>query len=182
MELIEASNLDIGLALTAIMTNAMTAAMQNFMLTGAANGYTGILQDAAINQVTAADVTYASIGEGVKAIKNNNGTPNGLILNANDAMDLSLAVDTTGQFIVPPKFMDNLNVYEVANSIASGSAVALDFSSIAWGILSEGGLQLEINRNGGEAFSRGQIQIRARFNGDFQVTNPKLVSLIAPAV
>jgi hypothetical protein len=65
-------------------------------------------------------------------------------------------------------------------SLDVGEAVVMDFNSVAWGILSDGGLQLEIDKSG-EAFSRGQIKIRARINSDFALTNPKMVSYIRPA-
>ena len=50
LELIEASNLDVGTAISNIMVNSMTQAMQSAMLTGAVNGYTGILSDPVLMQ------------------------------------------------------------------------------------------------------------------------------------
>lgn len=181
LELIEASNLDMGSVITQLMASAMGAAMQNFMLHGGVNGYTGILNDAGINTITTATVDYTSIGAGIRAVRNNNGVVNGLVINSDDLMNLELLQDTTNQYIQPPKFMDDLRIYDVANSIVTGSAMLGDLSSIAFGVLSEGGLQIEIDRYG-EAFSRGQIRIRARLNGDFTLTNPKLISQIIPTI
>ena len=181
LELIESSGLDIGMAVTNIMAASMAAAVQNFMLYGGGElGFDGILNDPAINTVDAADVNYAAIGAGIRAIRNANGVADGVVINSNDAMNLELLTDTTGQFIQQPKFMDNLNKYDVSGAMVEGSAMVADFRAIAWGILSEGGLQIDIDR-AGDAFNRGQIKIRARINSDFALTNPKLVSLIAPA-
>jgi HK97 family phage major capsid protein len=182
LELIESSGIDIGMAVTNIMAASMAAAVQNFMLYGGGElGFDGILNDAAINKVDAANVNYAAIGAGIRAIRNANGVADGVVINSNDAMNLELLTDTTGQFIQPPKFMDNINMYNVSDAMVEGSAMVADFRAIAWGILSEGGLQIDIDR-AGDAFNRGQIKIRARINSDFALTNPKLVSLIAPAI
>ena len=179
LELLESSGIDIGVAVTNIMAASMAQAIQNFMLHGDVNGYDGVLNDAAINTVDAAAVDYAAIGAGIRAIRNANGVAGGVVINSNDAMNLELLTDTTGQFIQPPKFMDNINMYDVSGAMAEGSAMVADFRAIAWGILSEGGLQIDIDKSG-DAFNRGQIKIRARINSDFALTNPKLVSLISP--
>jgi HK97 family phage major capsid protein len=182
LELLESSGVDLGMAVTQIMSSSMAQAVQSFMLQGGgALGYEGIINDPNINTVDSTTIDYASIGAGIRAIRNNRGTPNGLILNSADSMDLNLLTDTTGQFIVPPKFMEQLDQYEMTGALDEGEAVVMDFNSIAWGILSEGGLQLEIDKSG-EAFSRGQIKIRARINSDFALTNPKMVSYIRPVV
>jgi HK97 family phage major capsid protein len=182
LELLESSSLDVGLAVTNIMTNAMVSAMQAFMIQGGgALGYTGIMNDPNINKITAADVNYASIGAAFKAAMSNFGRPNGLIVNVDDVMNMELLTATDGQFIAPPNFMEYLTPYPVVNNVPAGTALVGDLGSIAMGILSEGGLQLEIDRSG-EAFKRGQIAIRARINADFALTNPKLMSMITPTV
>jgi len=179
LELIEGSGLDIGMAVTTIIASAMAQAVQTFMLHGGdVNGYEGILNDPDINKiqgVTAID--YASIGQGVKAVRNNRGVVNGLVLNSNDSTDIELLTDTTGQFIQPPKFMQELNVFNVTGAIEENDALVGDLSSIAWGILSEGGLQIDIDKSG-DAFNRGQVKVRARINSDFALTNPKLLSFV----
>jgi len=181
LELIEGSGLDIGMAVTQIMASAMAQAVQSFMLQGGdVNGYEGILNDAAINTVDATNIDYASIGAGIRAIRNNNGNPSGLVINSGDAMDIELLTDTTGQFIQQPRFMQDLNIFNVAGALDANNALVGDLSAIAWGILSEGGLQIDIDKSG-DAFNRGQIKIRARINSDFALTNPKLVSYIRPA-
>lgn len=180
LELIEGSGIDVGGAINQIMMGAMMQAVQSFMLHGGdVNGYAGILNDPDINKVTASTSTidYQSIGAGIREVKNNHGNPDALIINSNDAMNLQLLTDTMGQFIEPPTFMENINVYEIAGGINQGTALVGNLSNIAWGILSDGGLQLEVDRFG-EAFSRGQIKIRARINGDFALTNAKLFSTI----
>lgn len=102
-----------------------------------------------------------AIGAGMRAVRSANGNPIGVILNNADATDLELLKDTTGQFIQPPKFMENLETYSLGGGVDEGEAVVADLSSIAWGILSEGGHQLDIDKSG-DAFNRGQIKIRAR--------------------
>ena len=175
LELIESSNLDVGNVISRIMVGAMQNAMQNFMMFGAVNGYEGILNDVGINTVTGATpVSYVNIGAGVQAIKGNNGQPNAVIADSDTLMGLELATDTTGQFITPPQFYNELNKYTLNGIGLNGDVVVADLSLLHWGSY-EGGLQIEIDK-GGEAFSRGQANIRARFNGDFKITNPKLVS------
>jgi HK97 family phage major capsid protein len=178
LELIESSNLNVGDVITKIIRNAMVSAMQRYMLAGAVNGYTGILTDPNINTITATAVDYASIGAGVQAVMAANGQANGLILSADNMIALELATDTTGQFIAPPQFFQNLNKF--TGTDLGNDALVGDLSSIAWGILSDGGLQVEVDRYG-TAFQNGQIKIRARFNGDFGLTNPKLLSYISVA-
>lgn len=179
LELIESSNLNVGEVISKIMVNAMNSSMQRFMLTGAVNGYTGILNDPNLNTITATAVDYASIGAGYGAVLDANGQPNGLVLSSGSLMGMQLATATDGQFIVPPQFYQDLNKFSVGADIGNDALVG-DLTSIAWGILSDGGLQIEVDRYG-EAFSRGQIKIRARFNGDFALTNPKLLSMITVA-
>ena len=182
LELIESSGLDIGLAVTQLMASAMNQAIQTFMLHGGDPlGYDGILNHAGINLVDATTIDYASIGAGIRAITTNNGRPNGLVYNSGDAMDIELLTDTTGQFISEPRFMQELNKFTVSGALEENQALVGDLASIAWGVLSEGGLQIDIDKSG-DAFNRGQIKIRARINSDFALTNPKLLSYIRPVV
>lgn len=181
LELIEGSGLDVGLAVTQILSSSMAQAVQSFMLHGGgALGYEGILNDPDINIVDASTIDYASIGAGIRAITTNNGRPNGLVLNSGDAMDIELLTDTTGQFIQQPMFMQGLNIFNVAGALVENQALVGDLSTIAWGLLSEGGLQIDIDKSG-DAFNRGQIKIRARINSDFALTNPKFMSYIRPS-
>jgi HK97 family phage major capsid protein len=176
LELIESSNLEVGQVISNIMIGAMRNSMQNYMLFGALNGYDGILNDAGINTVAAtAPVTYANIGAGVQAIRGANGQPNAVIAASDTLMGLELATDTTGQFITPPQFYQDLDKYALNGAELGADVLVADLSAIAWGVLSEGGLQIEIDKYG-EAFQRGQIKIRARINSDFKLTNPKLVA------
>jgi HK97 family phage major capsid protein len=182
LELIESSGIDIGLAVTQLMASAMRQAIQTFMLHGGDPlGYDGILNDANINLIDATTIDYASIGAGIRAINTNNGKPNGLVYNSGDAMDIELLTDTTGQFIQEPRFMQDLNKFTVSGALEENQALVGDLSTIAWGILSEGGLQIDIDKSG-DAFKRGSISIRARINSDFALTNPKLLSYIRPIV
>ena len=182
LELIESGGLDIGMAVTNIMASAMAQAVQSFMLKGGGvNGYKGILNDPNINLIDATSIDYASIGAGFRAIRSANGNPDGIILNNADAMDLELLTDTTGQYIQPPKFIENLETYSLGGGLDEGEGVVANLQSIAWGILSEGGLQIDIDKSG-DAFNRGQIKIRARINSDFALTNPKLISYTRPTV
>ena len=177
-----ASAIDIGSAVTQLMASAMNQAIQTFMLHGGDPlGYDGILNHAGINLVDATTIDYASIGAGIRAINTSNGQPNGLVYNSGDAMDLELLTDTTGQFIVEPRFMQNVNKFTVSGALEENQALVGALDSIAWGVLSQGGLQIDIDKSG-DAFNRGQVKIRARINGDFALTNPKLLSYIRPTV
>ena len=182
LELIEGSGLDIGLAVSNIISASMRQAVQTFMLHGGDPlGFDGILNDPNINTVDATTIDYASIGAGIRAITTNNGKPNGLVYNSGDAMDLELLTNANGDFIQPPNFMQNLNKFTVSGALEENQALVGQFDSIAWGILSDGGLQIDIDKSG-DAFKKGQIKIRARINSDFQLTNPKLLSYIRPQV
>jgi HK97 family phage major capsid protein len=178
LELIESSNLDVGQVITQVMANSMRAAMQTFMLTGAVNGYTGILNDTGLNTVTAAAIDYAAIGSAVQAVRAANGEPNGLVISADNLMGLELSRDTTNQFIQPPSFYQDLNKFSVGTDIGNDRVLLGDLSTIAFGVLSENGLQIEVSRDGGDSFERGMVLVRARINGDFALTNPKLMSLV----
>jgi HK97 family phage major capsid protein len=180
LELVEASNLDMGQVITDLMAKAMGDAMQKFMLYGAVNGYEGV-----INQVGAmrtGNVDYATIGSAMGAIKYNRGVPNSIVMNSQDALDLQLLQDSTGQYIQQPEFMNELKRFEMSGeTLVQGTALLGDLSSIAFGVLSQGGLQIEISRTAGEAFQRGQIVVRARINGDFALTNAGLLAKILPS-
>jgi HK97 family phage major capsid protein len=180
LELIESSGIDIGMAVTQLMGSAVRQAVQTFMLHGGDPlGYDGILNDPSINLIDATTIDYATIGAGIRAINTNNGQPNGLVYNSGDAMDIELLTDTTGQFIQEPMFMQNLNKFTVSGALEENQALVGDLSTIAWGILSDGGLQIDIDKSG-DAFKRGQISIRARINSDFALTNPKMLSYLRP--
>ena len=182
LELIEGSGLDIGIAVSNIISASMRQAVQTFMLHGGDPlGFDGILNDPNINKVDSTTIDYASIGAGIRAINTNNGQANGLVYNSGDAMDLELLTNANGDFIQPPNFMQNLNKFTVSGALEENQALVGQFDSIAWGILSDGGLQIDIDKSG-DAFKKGQIKIRARINSDFQLTNPKLLSYIRPTV
>jgi HK97 family phage major capsid protein len=180
LELIESSSLDMGSVITQIMAASMANAMQAFLIQGGDPlGYAGIINDPAINTIAAADVNYASIGAAFKAAMNNFGRPDSLIINVNDVMNMELLTDTAGQYVTAPRFMDYLTPYPVVGNVPEGQAIVADLSTIAFGVLSEGGLQIELDKSG-EAFQNAQVKVRARFNGDFVLTNPKMVSHILP--
>jgi HK97 family phage major capsid protein len=178
LELIESSSLDMGSVITELMSSAMGASMQRYMLYGAVNGYEGIM-NGQIPKVLG-NMNYATIGEAVTQVRLSNGNASSIVMNPLDAMNLQLLVDTTGQHIQPPEFMNDLKKFELANWMGFGEAIVGDLSAIAFGVLSSGGLQIEISRTAGEAFKRGQILVRARLNGDFVVTNERVLSQIAP--
>ena len=105
-----------------------------------------------------------------------NGTANDILIGSSDLLGLQLATGTDGHFIQQPVFMNDMNVFDLGLTFTN-SALVGNLESVAWGILSDGGLQIDIDKQG-DAFARGQIKIRARFNGDFALTNPKLISLL----
>ena len=178
LELVEGSNLDMGAVLTDLMASAMGNAMQNFMLNGAVNGYEGVLGQTSNGM--AGTFNYANIGALVSIVRNNNGVPTSIVMNSSDATDLELLTDTTGQFIQAPSFMNGLRKHTLSNAMEQGNALVGDLSAIAFGVLSEGGLQIEVSRTAGEAFKRGQLLVRARLNGDFVVTNQNLLARLVP--
>jgi HK97 family phage major capsid protein len=178
LELFEASNLDMGSVITELMASAMGAAMQDFMLNGAVNGYEGVLNSVSFS--TLGGMSYASIADAVGYVRSNNGVPNSIVMNPQNALILQLLTDTTGQYVQAPEFMNDLRKI-MTNGLNTGTALVGDLASaIAFGVLSEGGLQIEVSRTAGEAFNRGQILVRARVNGDFVVTNEKLLAKILP--
>jgi HK97 family phage major capsid protein len=175
LELLESSTIDIGAAVNEIMSKSMMASIQRFALTGAANGFSGIVNDTDINKIDAT-VSYASIGAGIQAVQSVNGEPNSLVVNPTDWMGLQLLTDGAGgQFISPPNFLEDINVI-VTNSIDAGQALVGNLSTIGMGINSAGGLQLDVNSAPG--FTRGVVHIRARFSGDVVLTDPKQLTLI----
>jgi HK97 family phage major capsid protein len=175
LELLESSTIDIGNAVNDIMARSMMASIQNYALAGAVNGYTGILNDPAINTVTG-DVSYATIGAAIQEVQAVNGAATSLVINPTDMMGLRLLTETGGSFINPPSFMDDLNII-TTNSIAAGQALVGDLSTVAMGILSQNGLQLDMSKDAG--FERGMVNVRARFSGDVILTDPNKLTLIS---
>jgi len=179
LELVEASNLDMGAIITDLMAKAMGDAMQKFMLNGAVNGYEGVFNG--IFGISG-DVNYATIGDAMGYVKHSRGVPTSIVMNSEDALGLQLLTDTTGQYIQKPEFMNELKRFEMSSeTLSQGNALIGDLSSIAFGVLSSGGLQIEVSRTAGEAFQRGQIVVRARLSGDFAVANKGLLAKIIPS-
>jgi HK97 family phage major capsid protein len=176
LELLESSSIDIGAAVNEIMSKSMMTSIQRFALAGSApNGFAGIINDTDINKIDAA-VSYASIGAGIQAVQSVNGEATSLVINPTDWMGLQLLTDGGGgQFIEPPKFLEDVNLI-VTNSIDAGQALVGNLSTIGMGINSAGGLQLDVNAAPG--FTRGVVHIRARFSGDVVLTDPKQLALI----
>lgn len=179
LELLESSTIDIGAAVNEIMIKSMMSSIQKYALTGDVNGFTGILNDPAINTINNT-VSYASIGAGIQAVQAVNGVANSLVINPTDSMNLQLLTDGAGgQFITPPSFLDNMNII-VTNAIDEGQALVGDLSTVGMGILSQNGVQLDISKDAG--FTRGVVHVRTRFSGDVVLQDPKQLALIGAVV
>ena len=178
LELLESSAIDIGSAVNDIMIRSMMSSIQKYALTGDVNGFAGILNDNAINKV-GTGVSYATIGQGIQAVQAVNGIADSLVINPTDSMNLRLLTETGGQFITPPSFLDNMNII-VTNAIDEGQALVGNLSTIAMGINSQNGVQLDISKDAG--FTRGVVHVRTRFSGDVVLSDPKQLALIGTVV
>ena len=180
LELLESSAIDIGSAVNEIMLKAMMRAIQSYAVYGDVGGFTGILNDPDIRKI-GTDVSYASIGEAIQTIQyQENGNPTSLVINPKDLMGLQMLTDGAGgQFITPPPYFDDLNII-VTGSMNPGQALLGDLSTVAMGVSSQNGIQLDISKDVG--FSRGVVMVRSRFSGDIVLTQPRQLALVGAGV
>jgi HK97 family phage major capsid protein len=178
LEMLESSAIDIGAAVNSILSKSMMASIQQYALTGDAAGYIGIVNDPDINTIEG-DISYATIGQAIQEVQSVNGLVNSLLINPVDMMGLRLLTEAGGQFINPPSFLEDVDIIPT-NSIAQGQALVGDLSTVAMGILSTNGLQLDISKDAG--FNRGVVNVRARFSGDIILTDPRQLTLVRPVI
>lgn len=134
----------------------------------------GVTKYESINKVTCDTVDFDLIIKGAKAIKKANLIPTDVCLNSDLASDLSMLKTTDGQYVVPPKTLENYDIAE-SNNINDNEAVVFDRNSILLGL--QKGMTIEWGTSG-DMFQRIQKGLRIVLRADLGVINEKGITLV----
>lgn len=159
-----------------LLATALNKTLEDAALNGMADGFAGIFNDADIVKDTIADVSYAEIKKGVKAIATNNHQATDIVLSTNNQLDIETATATDNQYITPPSFYTQLKKH-ATNALNDDEILVGDLSSIYVGILQNA--TVDVSTQFG--FGRGTVAIRIMWYGDVAVAEPKQLALLTVA-
>jgi len=174
--------------LDSIVTNAMAqaiaVAIDSKMLYGQGNTIEpkGILTYSDLNSVDATEATnYDPFIQAIGKVRQANGEPTDIVINATTDMLLNTAKDGDGKYLQPPKVITDLNTSisnQLPNNLGTGTnestAMVFDVNSILVGI--QQNLSVEVSREAG--FGDGSVYLRIYGLMDVVVTNPKFITKI----
>lgn len=173
--------------LTEVLLQAMSDSIANSidksMLygTGTNNDIKGIFNYDTINTVEATKIDYSSFINAVGKIRQANGEPSIMGVNATIDTSLNLLVDTLGQPIEQPKVIANLNRV-ISNNLRSNLGTGLDesegivYDPNALIIGSQVQFAFEVSREAG--FDDGSVWLRVYSLIDMAVTRPEHITYI----
>lgn len=140
----------------------------------------------------AAITSYAPFSQAVQKIAENNGQAAAVILHPRDMGAIDRLTDTTGQPLTPPESWQALKKLvtsslptNLTHGTATNASLALvgDFSNVFLGLRLP--LSIQVSREAGDVFQRGQVLIRARLRADVAVGRPshlvKLTGIVPTA-
>ena len=155
---------------------AISIALDKALLygTGADGQIKGVSKYSDINKVTCDIADYDLIIKGAKPIKKANLMPTDVCLNSDLASELEMLKTTDGQYVVPPKAIENYNIAE-SNNINDNEAVIFDRNSLLLGI--QKGMTIEWGTSG-DMFQRIQKGLRIVMRTDLGVINEKGATLV----
>lgn len=134
----------------------------------------GITKYDAINKVSCNTVDYDLIIKGAQPIKKANLIPTDVCLNSDLSSQLEMLKTTDGQYVIPPKAIENYNITQ-SNNVNDKEAVVFDRNSLLLGI--QQGMTIEWGTSG-DMFQRIQQGLRIIIRADLGVTNEKGVTLV----
>jgi len=134
----------------------------------------GILHTSGIQEIDSAtdlvDLTdYDVISEAVEKIEDENGEANAVVYNPKIKGNFDRLKDTTNQPLVMPQSAQGLNKF-VTNTLDNDEIFVGDFRQLLWGIRSN--LRVEVSREAEDAFSKGQVLVRAYLRADIALGRP----------
>ena len=134
----------------------------------------GVTKYDAINKVSCNTVDYDLIIKGAQPIKKANLIPTDVCLNSDLSSQLEMLKTTDGQYVIPPKAIENYNITQ-SNNVNDKEAVVFDRNSLLLGI--QQGMTIEWGTSG-DMFQRIQQGLRIIIRADLGVTNEKGVTLV----
>ena len=133
----------------------------------------GISTYGGINKVEHSTADYDLIIKGAKAIKKANLIPTDVCLNSDLASDLEMLKTTDGQYVTPPKAIEDYEITQ-SNNIKDNESVIFDRNSLLLGL--QKGMTIEWGTSG-DMFQRIQKGLRIVLRADLGVTNEKGVTI-----
>ena len=100
--------------------------------------------------------------------------PTDVCLNSDLASKLEMLKTTDGQYVIPPKAIENYNITQ-SNNVNDNEAVVFDRNSLLLGI--QQGMTIEWGTSG-DMFQRIQKGLRIIIRADLGVTNEKGITLV----
>lgn len=159
---------------------AIATALDKALLYGAGDGteeakeIKGLSSYSDINNITHADVVdYDFILKGIGSVKKNNIEPTNIAFNTEVGTNLSLAKDTSGQYIVPPATLSNYIITQ-SNNIKDKEALIFDKDSLVIGINKD--ITIEYGHYG-DSFKKLMKGLRVHMRVDLGVLRPKGVAI-----
>lgn len=137
----------------------------------------GITRYEDINKVSCDKADYDLIIKGAQPIKKANLTPTDVCLNSDLSSQLEMLKTTDGQYVIPPKAIENYDITQ-SNNINDNEAIVFDKNSLLLGIHQD--MTIEWGTSG-DMFQRIQKGLRIIIRADLGVTNEKGVTLVTVA-
>lgn len=131
----------------------------------------GVMDNPAINKITVPAVDYDMIGKGVLEVAKKEGTPNIYALNPIISLGLQMTKDTQGQYIVPPKFMEDLQKIE-SNNLKVDDGLVFEDNAIVIGV------RKDISFSKAPAIKNGTLLLAVKMRADVAVTKADHVTKI----
>lgn len=134
----------------------------------------GITKYESINKVACDKADYDLIIKGAQPIKKANLIPTDVCLNSDLSSQLEMLKTTDGQYVIPPKAIENYDITQ-SNNINDNEAIVFDKNSLLLGIHQD--MTIEWGTSG-DMFQRIQKGLRIIIRADLGVTNEKGVTLV----
>ena len=120
---------------------------------------------------------YSVFSRAAQKVREENGEPQAVILAPRSMGELDRLTADDGQPLQPPQSWQDLEKYstnQVPTDLGTDEdeteAFVADWSKLLWGIRTS--LTVEVSREAGEAFKKGQVHIRAYLRGDVALAQP----------
>jgi len=143
------------------------------------NGPVGLLHNPLVHQTAgAASLDYDDISRAVQAVRYRNYNPNAYVLDPGGAGSLARLKTTIQDYLEPPADVAALEQFYTSSISTGGADVYVgDFSQL-W-FFPRTGINIEVSREGGTAFTKGQIAVRAYLRADAIAVAPGAFEIIA---
>lgn len=162
-------------------SKAIATALDKALLygTGTRAEIKGISAHTNINKVShTGNVDYSMLIKGIGATKTANVVPTDLVYNTTVGTDLAMLTDVNGQYIVPPKVLDNYAISE-SNNINDNQALVYNRDCMLLGVNQSIKMEWGYSSDG---FQRMIKALRIYIRCDLGVTNESGISLITATI